>query len=198
MTVAILVVSAALFGGVLVWGMLTLLYWPRLPMALGPVTLHGAIYRAWPAIVSEASKMLTSELSADELVGQLLESVDLEEELRQLLDKRLAGVIKGAAEGMPLVAAFVSDELVESIKGQVMKQALLLVPEIKKTFVERAAGQLNIASVVNEKLSSIDLDRLDTLCRDVVSSRLGAAVSAGAAVGALVGMVQGFLLRLFA
>lgn len=197
MTLTILVVSAAFLGAALVWAMLTLLYWPVRPMRLGPLTLHGALYRAWPALASEASSLLCRELSGAALAERLLEAVDLEEELRLLLDKRLAGVIKGAAAGMPLVAAFVSDDLVENIKGQVMVHALQLVPEIKQTLSERVADQVDGAAIVKEKLNAVDVDTLEPLCRGIVRSRLGSAVAAGAAVGAFFGLLQVLLLSLF-
>ena len=170
-----------------------MIFRPIEPRRVLGFTLQGLVGRRQPELARSIGGVVGDHLLRPEDLEGVLATIDLEPMVEQAFQ---AGLEPKLAEfrRMPLVGALLTDERVADLRTQaergVMEQREVLVAG----FHEALDQGLDVHRIVEEKVASFPVARLEQLIVSVASRELRAIEVLGGVLGALLGLLQAGLL----
>ncbi len=168
-----------------------MLFHPRKPV-LG---LQGLLPRRQQALAKDIGRIIGTELvKTDDLLAPL-DGIDLEPQLTALLDQAIAAKVADLRK-IPLVGAFISDDLVAKLRNGLLKEFINAQPQIRAGMKTAIAAKLDIGAVAEKQLAAFELDRLENVVKQVASREFRAIEWWGAILGAVIGLLQAAVMTL--
>ncbi len=181
-------------GGALGWiGNRLAIAWllhPRRPV-LG---VQGLLPRRQQQLAASIGRAVGGELPTDELLKSL-DQVDLAPVLGGLLDQAISAKLEEVRK-IPLIGGFITAERVSGIRDSVLKSLVESQPALIAKLKHLAREKIDIGRIVEEKLATFDLDRLERILDEIAGRELRAVAWCGALLGVVIGVVQAAILTL--
>lgn len=126
-------------------------------------------------------KDIISEISAD----------DLEENMSGMIDKILESKLKEEIlKNFPMAAFFLSDSMLEKIKGIIKQSILDNKEEMIRVFGEYLESKVDIKKIITEKVNNFSLEKVEEIIISLAKKELKHIEYIGAVLGAVIGLVQ--------
>ena len=126
-------------------------------------------------------------------VVRSLNKLDFGGTLGGLLDKGLAPKIQ-ELRGLPLIGGFLTEERVQSLKQSIVDSVMTHKEQVLDEVEKGLAKGLDVPGLVEKKVASFAIEKLEALILDVASKELRAIEVLGGVLGVLIGAMQvGFL-----
>lgn len=126
-------------------------------------------------------KDIISEISAD----------DLEENMGGIIDKILESKLKEEIlKNFPMAAFFLSDSMLEKIKGIIKQSILDNKEEMIKVFGEYLESKVDIKKIITEKVNNFSLEKVEEIIISLAKKELKHIEYIGAVLGAAIGLAQ--------
>lgn len=190
----ILVASGALIGWLTNWVAIRLLFRPRVPVGWGFLRLQGVIPRRHAAIASAVAQMVEEELLSQHLVRSELHKIDLAPYLEGFAHRLVREHLAAKIKKIPLLGSFLNDSLLDSVETMAREALLSEAQSLKGRLADDLEQRLQVRHIVEERILSLDLPRLETMVWRIARQEFRAIVWMGAVLGGLVGLVQGLIL----
>ncbi len=160
------------------------------PSVLG---LQGLIPKRQAALAKKIGEVVGTHLVEHEDLARAFAGIDLEPMIRELLDKALGEKVRELA-ALPMIGAFLTEERIAGIRDGIAAA----VAKDRETFLEHLEAGLekglDVPRIVEAKVAAFPVEKLETLVLEVARRELRAIELWGAVLGALIGLVQAFLL----
>lgn len=126
-------------------------------------------------------KDIISEISAD----------DLEKNMSGIIDKILESKLKEEIlKNFPMAAFFLSDSMLEKIKGIIKQSILDNKEEMIRAFGEYLESKVDIKKIIIEKVDGFSLEKVEEIIISLAKKELKHIEYIGAVLGAVIGFVQ--------
>lgn len=156
-------------------------------------TFQGLVGRRQPELAKSIGNVVGDHLLQPEDLEGVLETIDLEPMVEQAF---AAGLEPKLAEfrRMPLVGALLTDERVGDLRAQAVKGVMEQREVLVAGFQEALDEGLDVHRIVEEKVASFPIARLEELIVEVAAKELRAIEVLGGVLGGLIGLIQAGLL----
>lgn len=172
----------------------TMLFRPHGPRRILGLTIHGLIPKRQPALARKIGEVVGHHLLDKQDLIAVLHKVDLRSAIGSLIHAALERKI-GELQKIPMLGAFITEDRVASIRDGIVDAVLENEAEIAGQLENILDENLDIASIVEEKVAGFPTQRLEQLVLDVARRELRAIELWGAFLGALIGILQVVLLQ---
>lgn len=184
----------ALIGWFTNWIAVKLIFRPYLPVNILGYKLQGVVPKRRRELARSIGEVIEKELlSADDLLGFMKSGeilCGIEETLSQALKVR---VLDRLPAFIPLS---IKNAISDTIGDQMHRHLPSLIAELADKYGERFKEQFNIAEMVEEKVNSFPLDRLERIIVSVSSRELKHIEVLGGVLGFIIGLIQAGIMLL--
>lgn len=174
-----------------------MLFRPYRPWRVGPWTLQGVFPRRQAAVARRLGELTATELVPPERLQQAVTAPATVEAVRQALVAVLTQRLARLVDLGPGVLASVGKRLLPRVEEAVDAELERTLPGLMERVAQAAVDELRVAQVVEDQVAALSPERLETMLLSVLRRELRFVEGAGAALGALVGMVHGILWMIF-
>ncbi|MDC3307236.1 DUF445 family protein [bacterium] len=170
-----------------------MIFRPIEPRRFLGLTFQGLVGRRQPELARSIGNVVGDHLLQPEDLEGVLESIDLEPMVEQAF---AAGLEPKLAEfrRMPLVGALLTEERVGDLRAQAVKGVMEQRAVLVEGFQEALDEGLDVHRIVEEKVASFPIARLEALIIEVAARELRSIEVLGGVLGALIGLAQAALL----
>jgi uncharacterized membrane protein YheB (UPF0754 family) len=182
---------AAFTGWFTTWIAIYMLFHPREPRRFLGVTIQGIFPKRQKQFAAKLGATVAGELlHFNEIAEQIkdpeaLNTVlpDIEAHIDEFLQKRLT-------ERLPVLAMFLSPELLSTIKTGLMDEISNMLPQVIGQFADNLRTKIDIERMVSEKVASFSSDRLEALLLAVMTKEFRFVELIGGVLGFIIGLIQ--------
>lgn len=175
----------------------TMLFRPHAPRRLLFFRIHGLIPKRQPALARKIGEVVGTHLLDKKDLVAALGQVDMRALVGELIDSGLEKKI-GELQKIPMLGAFITPERISGIRDGIVDAVLENEDAIAGKIEDVIEENLDIASIVEEKVAGFPTQRLEELVLDVARRELRAIELWGAVLGAVIGVLQVLLLQVLA
>jgi uncharacterized membrane protein YheB (UPF0754 family) len=182
---------AAFTGWFTTWIAIYMLFHPREPKRFLGVTIQG--------IFPKRQKQFAAKLGAT-VAGELLHFNEIAAQIKdpQMLAELMPGIEahideflqKRLTEKLPMLAMFLSAEILQTIKTGLMDEIGAMLPEITGQFADKLSMKIDVERMVTEKVSAFSSDRLEALLLAVMTREFRFVELIGGVLGFVIGLIQ--------
>lgn len=182
---------SSFIGWVTTWLAIKMLFHPRNPIKILGITVQGVFPKRQKQVAQELGRIVAKELlHFDEIAGQLKDPTmlsGLTPTIEKHLDRFLQVKLK---EKMPVIAMFVSNDMLQQIKAGMLEEIALLLPEIIHQYTDSLSQKIDIEKMVTEKVSGFSSDKLERILGAVMKKEFWFLEIVAAVLGLLIGLIQ--------
>lgn len=171
-----------------------LMFRPLNPVSIGAIKFQGLIPKRKAEIAKSIGQVVEQELlSMEDLLGKLMQEENMAPvkngmkfKIREVVENKLPGIIPGGIKNM--ISSYI-DNIVEEDGDQII---IDFIEGVSK----REDSKINFADIVEEKINSFELDKIEQIVVEVANKELKHIEAIGAFLGLLIGIVQGAIVIL--
>lgn len=187
---------AALIGWLTNRVAIHMLFHPRQPVKFLGLSAQGLIPHRQPELAQTAGEVIEREILSGHLLREHLEKLPLEPVLDDMVSSMVRDGLGTRLRGLPFIGNFINDSTIERLRGLALEEARLRLPTLRKRMAEAAEQNLDIHTMVEERIAAFDLETLERVVHRVASREFRAIEILGGVLGFIVGLVQLGLLLL--
>lgn len=196
-----IVILMPLVGGLIGWGTnylaVKMLFHPRRPRNLFFFKLQGVIPKHRGDLARSLGEAVEKELVSTDDITQIIKKADLEEEIRQIVDRLVDEKIKNqmatANPMLALVPEAIFDKLKVSIQTGIFEDMDIIVGK----FVNQIETDVDLKTLVENRVKAFDLEKLEEIMLGILSREFKHIEIIGGIIGFIIGVVQLGLLLVF-
>ena len=175
------------------WLAVKMIFRPIRPRRVLGIRIQGLIGRRQQDLAQAIGRVVGNHLVEHKDVVRSLNKLDFGGILGGLLDKGLAPKIQ-ELRGLPLIGGFLTEERVQSLKQSIVDSVMTHKEQVLDEVEKGLAKGLDVPGLVEKKVASFAIEKLEALILDVASKELRAIEVLGGVLGVLIGLMQvGFL-----
>jgi uncharacterized membrane protein YheB (UPF0754 family) len=190
-------VVSALIGYVTNYIAVKMLFRPHRPRMFLGVTMQGLVPRRQKEIAASLGKMIERDLISHADIQAALSSKDTIEEASSFLNEQVDLFVERLSSQNPMIGAFLQGPLLEQVKGLLGAQMSERFPMFMERVIERVEDRLDIKSIVQSKVESFDLSKLEAVIQEVTARELKMIEFLGGVLGFIIGLLQVLVMVVF-
>ena len=192
---AILPVLGMLIGWGTNWLALKMLFKPRKPFGVGRYKIQGLIPSRRNDLSGTIAKTISDELLSSEDLVKAMNELDIKgialSQVNSIVEKKIESLdLKSPPFGM------LHDTIVSTAQSIVSSQVEDSIDDFLGNMGDHVSGNLDIVRLMEEKLSSLDDERIEEIVTEVSKKELKHIERLGAVLGFIIGCLQVLLLWL--
>ncbi|MCB9831322.1 MAG: DUF445 family protein [Planctomycetes bacterium] len=173
-----------------------MIFRPREPIGFGPLKIQGVLPKRKAEFARNIGATVSEHLISPEDIKAVIDDPRVSEKLRQDVAARIDDFIARKIATTPMLGMFLKGSFVESLKATLLDEIEDLLEKGVVTIGEHLDEHLDLHRLVEEKILSFDMDRLEKITLSVAKKELFAIEILGAILGFLVGILQLLVLQL--
>ena len=184
-------VIAALIGWMTNFLAVKMLFHPKEPKNIFGLTFHGVFPKRQSALAEKLGHLVSKELFSISDVSARIKDFATSEEAMNEVGQRIEMTIRNKlVQTFPMLAMFLSDEMVEKVTGLFKKELKEFLAETSKGLGEKLEHNLNIEKMVEERVNAFSSEKLESLLNELMKKEFRFIELVGAVLGFLIGCVQ--------
>ena len=184
-------VIAALIGWMTNFLAVKMLFHPKEPKNIFGLTFHGVFPKRQSALAEKLGHLVSKELFSISDVSARIKDFATSEEAMNEVGQRIEMTIRNKlVQTFPMLAMFLSDEMVEKVTGLFKKELKEFLAETSKGLGEKLEHNLNIEKMVEERVNAFSSEKLESLFNELMKKEFRFIELVGAVLGFLIGCVQ--------
>jgi len=190
-------VVSALIGYVTNYIAVKMLFRPHHARMFLGLTLQGLVPRRQKEIAASLGKMIERDLISHADIQAALSSKETVEEASGFLNEQVDLFVQRLGSQNPMIGAFLQGPLLEQVKGLLGAQMSERFPMFMERVIGRVGDKLDIKSIVQSKVESFDLSKLEAIIHEVTARELKMIEFLGGVLGFIIGVLQVVLMVAF-
>lgn len=178
-----------IFGFLVIHFVFYFVFNPKQKIHFIGIKLQGIIPAMMPAVSKASGEFANENIDFSKLLSSLKSEKSLQEISAYLDEKADHFLRKSLTEKMPVLSMFVSDKLIDQMKEVLVAELQNMIPGMIDKFGNDIGSKMDIGNMVEQKLLSIDLDKMQTQFK----SKVGATILNVKLLTAMAGIVLGFM-----
>lgn len=173
-----------------------LLFKPYNQINIMGIKFQGVIPRRKNALAINLAKTIDEELLSIKDITNTMNSMELEDEIDKISDKIVGEKLKQEiVSKFPMAAMFLSDSLMNKIKGYIKNVIEENKEELVEIIVNKLEENLDLKKIVQGKIEEFPLPKLEKIVLEIAKAELKHIELLGGILGAIIGMVQFLITR---
>ena len=153
--------------------------------------IQGVLPKRKNEIGKSIAEVVNNELVSIKDIISKISADDIEENMGGIIDKILESRLKEEiVKNFPMAAFFLSDSMLEKIKGIIRQSILDNKDEMIKVFGEYLESKVDIKKIIAEKVDAFSLEKVEEIIVSLAKKELKHIEYIGAVLGAVIGLVQ--------
>ena len=184
-------VIAALIGWMTNFLAVKMLFHPKEPKNIFGFSFHGVFPKRQSALAEKLGHLVSEELFSASDVSAKIKDFATSEEAMEEVGKRIEATIRNKlVQTFPMLAMFLSDEMVEKVTGLFKNELKDFLSETSQGLGEKLEQNLNVQVMVQERVNAFSSEKLETLLNELMKKEFRFIELVGAVLGFLIGCVQ--------
>ena len=168
-----------------------MLFHPRNPRRILGFKFHGVIPRRRTEIAKRFAEVVSKELVTNVEIEKSVDFSKIEKTLVESIDTEITRFINEKISSIPpMFAAFISDSLIENLKGSVVKEIANRVPKFIAEVKSDISNNFNIHEIVEEKVLNFSIEKLEEVVLTVSKQEFKNIERLGGVLGFIIGLAQ--------
>ena len=185
--------AGALIGYVTNTIAVKMIFRPIRPVNILGIKIQGLMGRRQQDLAESIGRVVGAHLVQHDDIVRSFDKLDFERILGDVLDKGLAPKIT-ELKSLPLIGGFLTDDRVADLRGSIVKGIMTHKDAILEQLERAVEDGLDVQALVTEKVAAFPIEKLESLILEVASRELRAIEILGGVLGAVVGVIQVFVL----
>ena len=153
--------------------------------------IQGVLPKRKNEIGKSIAEVVNNELVSIKDIISKISADDIEENMGGIIDKILESKLKEEiVKNFPMAAFFLSDSMLEKIKGIIRQSILDNKDEMIKVFGEYLESKVDIKKIIAEKVDAFSLEKVEEIIVSLAKKELKHIEYIGAVLGAVIGLAQ--------
>lgn len=187
----LLVLIGALIGWITNFIAIKMLFRPYKEVNLIFFKIQGLLPKRRNEIGNSIAEVVNNELVSIKDIISKISSEDIEENIGAVVDRILESRLKEEiVKNFPMAAFFLSDSMLEKIKGIIRQSILDNKDEMIKVFGEYLESKVDIKKIIAEKVDAFSLEKVEEIIVSLAKKELKHIEYIGAVLGAVIGLAQ--------
>lgn len=187
----LLVLIGALIGWITNFIAIKMLFRPYKEVNLIFFKVQGLLPKRKNEIGRSIAEVVNNELVSIKDIISKISPDDIEENISGIVDKILETRLKEEiVKNFPMAAFFLSDSMLEKIKGIIKKSILDNKEEMINVFADYLESKADIKSIIVEKVEAFSLEKIEEIITALAKKELKHIEYIGAVLGGIIGLVQ--------
>ena len=184
-------VIAALIGWMTNFLAVKMLFHPKEPKNIFGFSFHGVFPKRQSALAEKLGHLVSEELFSASDVSAKIKDFATSEEAMEEVGKRIEATIRNKlVQTFPMLAMFLSDEMVEKVTGLFKNELKDFLSETSQGLGEKLEQNLNVQVMVQERVNAFSSEKLERLLNELMKKEFRFIELVGAVLGFLIGCVQ--------
>lgn len=183
-------VIGAFIGYVTNWLAVRMIFRPRRPVGVSFLSFQGVLPRRKAAFAHSIASAVEAHLFTREDFARLVRDPKVHQALESGIEKRMGTFVEGIKAKVPMAGMFLQGSMLDLARQQILAMSEGLLGEV----AEHLEASVDVQGMIEKKIESFDLDRLESIVLSVAKRELRFIEVAGAVLGAIVGAAQMLLL----
>ena len=187
----------ALIGWLTNYIAIKMLFHPREEVKIFFIPVQGVFPKRQKDFARRLGQIVSEELiSVEDLTTHLKEKATSEVILNHIAQRLEEAIAARLPRAFPMIAMFMSSDMVEKIKGFLMEQMGSLNEELIDKLSSQLEEELDIHRIVEEKVAAFSSDKLEEILFSIMRREFKFVELVGALLGFLIGVAQVLLLSI--
>lgn len=187
----------ALIGWLTNYIAIKMLFHPREEVKIFFIPVQGVFPKRQKDFARRLGQIVSEELiSVEDLTTHLKEKATSEAILNHIAQRLEEAIAARLPRAFPMIAMFMSSDMVEKIKGFLMEQMGSLNEELIDKLSSQLEEELDIHRIVEEKVAAFSSDKLEEILFSIMRREFKFVELVGALLGFLIGVAQVLLLSI--
>lgn len=171
------------------WIAIKLVFSPREPTKLGPITIQGLFHKRQPEVAEEfGSIVATRVLNADNIVNSVMES-DGAARLNEIIEHRVGELIS-KYEQHPMAKLVIPEQTRRTMRDEVLGRIKAEWPKPGGFFHRFAAESVDLHGELERRMKALDPESYEGVLRPAFQQDEWKLIAAGAVLGTIGGVLQ--------
>ena len=170
-----------------------MLFRPQIPLRIPIIgtSIQGLIPRRRREIAASIGEVVDRELVSIEEIVLGLAADRNREEIIETIERKAEEIIKSKLPG--LIPGYIKDIIAGYVNEIINSQADAVINELVENIIHKAARELNLRQMIEDKINQFDLGKLEDMILSVADRELKHIEYLGAVIGFLIGLAQAFV-----
>ena len=184
-------VISAFIGWFTNWIAIKMLFHPREPKKILGITFHGIFPKRQKQFAIKLGKLVSNELLSFSEIEQKISNPANVEKILPILETHIDTFLKEKlVTEIPMIGMLVGEKTISQVKGVFMRELQELFPILMKQYMTTLESELNLETIVIDKVGSFSSDKLEEILNQIMSTEFRFVEIIGAVLGFIIGLVQ--------
>lgn len=172
------------------WLAIKMLFRPKKRIRLLFWSFQGLIPKRQNELAAQCAEIVEKELLQQHMLEEAISSIDIKPHIEKIVHRLIEEKLSRKLKEIPMLGAFITPETLSVIKDMAAKEMLGEGEQLLSDLSGEMAGKFDIRSIVEQKISEFDLDKLESIVMGVSKREFKTIERLGAVLGFFIGVVQ--------
>jgi uncharacterized membrane protein YheB (UPF0754 family) len=173
-----------------------MLFHPRRRLHLGIFRVQGFIPSRQGEIADKVARAIAQHLLDEKEMRKILGGINISEHLRPVVNEIVARELRVSLANRFRLAAAIQERVIVVIQERLGARLPHTLNDLHEVIASSVLGDIDLQAHLRARLDALDLDQLESLVWEVGRRELRTIEYLGGVIGAVVGLVQGFVFLL--
>ncbi|HEX6915497.1 MAG TPA: DUF445 family protein [Chitinophagaceae bacterium] len=184
-------IISAFIGWFTNWIAIKMLFHPREPKKILGITFHGIFPKRQQQFAEKLGKLVSEELLSFSDIETKITNPDNLEKIMPMVDKHIDEFLRvKLADAMPVISMFIGDKTINQLKEIFLAEMRSLFPQIMGNYMGKLKDELDLESIVVQKVASFSSDKLESILNQIMSREFKFVEIIGGVLGFVIGLIQ--------
>jgi uncharacterized membrane protein YheB (UPF0754 family) len=183
-------VISALIGWITNFLAVKMIFRPHKEISILGFKLQGLLPKRKKDLAEKIGNTVEQELISHDDIKKAVDNPEFHKELSSTVITAIEKVLVEKLGANPMIAMFLSGEMMESVKAMLAEEVEASVPEFMEKMFEKMESQIDFKELVSQKVEQFEMEKLEDIVYAIASKELKAIEVFGAVLGFGVGVVQ--------
>lgn len=186
-----LILISGFIGWITNWIAIKMLFHPRKPLKILGLSIQGIFPKNQSQFALKLGKLVSAEFLSFSDIEQKISQPGNIQKMMPLIESHIDTFLKERlSEQLPMISMFIGEKTLARLKTTFMQEIETLLPPVMKTYAGQLRTELDLESIIIEKVTHFSSDRLEDLLYQIMAKEFRFVEWVGAIIGLLIGLVQ--------
>lgn len=182
---------AALIGWFTNYIAIKMLFHPKNEIRFLFIKIQGVFPKRQKELAKKLGNIISTELFSSKDINDTLKDIVKAPTIKELIENKLEAIIyEKLPKIIPMVAMFLSPELVNKIKNALTSDIDKMLNELMCEVGDNLEDVLDVSSIVEDKVNNFSSEKLEELLTQIMKKEFKFIEIIGAILGFLIGIIQ--------
>ncbi len=182
---------SAFIGWFTNWIAIKMLFHPKEPKKILGLTFHGIFPKRQQQFAEKLGKLVSQELLSFEDIEKKITQKENLDKIMPHVETYVDSFLKNKlSETFPVLSMFIGDKTINQLKDAFMQELRTIFPEVMKKYMVNLKADLDLESIVVQKVQSFSSDKLESILNDIMKKEFKFVEIIGGVLGFIIGLLQ--------